>query len=145
MYIIDSSAAMARALAAPIADNVRRLLTLRRDQLSEFEGYDLGELGRWLIIEPSDTIADIEANTGVVIVDPSYPANPDHAPPWEWVLDHGGLYEAPIIMSDDGFGTVLLVPDQTGIDPVLLHLLKADAEAAEPLLATVQSAGPDSE
>jgi len=39
----------------------------------------------------------------------------------------GGVCEAPIILSDDGFGIVLIVPDIEGVDPELLDLLRRDA------------------
>jgi hypothetical protein len=143
MHIIDSSAAMAKALGAPISDTIKRLLALRRDQLCEFESYDLGELGRWLIVESGDTLTEIEAAAGILIANACPSPNPDHAPPWEWVLDHGNVYEAPIIMSDDGFGTVLIVPDQVGIDPTLLRLLRTNAETAEPLPRIASSGGSD--
>jgi len=36
------------------------------------------------------------------------------------------VFEAPIILSDDGFGIVLIVPDIEGVDLELLDLLRHD-------------------
>jgi hypothetical protein len=135
MLVIDSTASMDRALKGPLTGVIKRVLVLRRDQLSSFEGYDLGDLGRWLIVEPGDTISTIETAAGLPIAAGHADRNEDddleHGPPWEWVLDHGGLYEAPIILTDDGFGTVLIVSDHAGIEPTLLSMLRREAVASD--------------
>jgi hypothetical protein len=122
MLYVRNSADMARALDPPIDVRLKRLLTMRRDQLLEHECSDLGDLAHWIIVAVGDPLASIEAEAGFSIA-------PN--PPWEWVLDHDGIMEAPIILSDDGFGVVLIVPDEQGIDTVLLTLLRRDAVTAD--------------
>lgn len=122
MLIITDAQAMARAFDSPVDPAVKHLLRLRRDQLlADSDAYDLGELAHFIVVTPNDALAEVEAAL-------NYPILPD--PPWEWVLDHGRFYEAPIIVSDDGFGIVLIVPDIEGVDATLLDLLRADAKAA---------------
>lgn len=106
-------------LAALPDSAIKALLQQRRGQLLA-DGLALSEIVNWLIVEPGDTLAAIEAAAG-------FPLAPD--PPWEWVLDHSGLREAPIITDDTGFGIVLIVPDSEGIDSELLTLLRRDANA----------------
>lgn len=120
MHIITDAAAMADALASSLDPAVKRLLAQRRDQLlADTDGnYDLGELAHWIVVAPGDPFAAIEAAAG-------FPLD-EH--PWEWVLDHHGVFEAPIIVSDCGFGIVLIVPDSEGVDPTLISLLRADAD-----------------
>ena len=122
MLNITSSAAMTRVLASPIDDHLRRLLALRQQQLS---GYgDLGELAHFVVAEgPNDNIAAIEAAAGYPIMT---------APSFEWVADHGGWFEAVTILSDDGFGIALFVPDTEGIDPPLIALCREHATAPPP-------------
>lgn len=120
MLIIRSSADMARALCSPITPELKALLALRRDQLAEHLDHDLGELAQFIIAAPGDTLAATEAAAG-------FSFTPD--PPWEWVLDHHGIFEAPIIISDDGFGVVLIVPDVEGMNADLIRLLRTDANA----------------
>jgi len=82
-------------------------------------GLALGDIVNWIVVAPGDTLADIKTAIGFPI---------DAAgPPWEWVEDHGVLYEAPIILSDDGFGVVLVVPDDEGVNAILLAALRRDA------------------
>jgi len=124
MLIVTDAEGLVSALASPLPENIKALLALRRDQLlSDTNGeYELGELVHWIIVAQGDALPAIEAAA-------NYPITPD--PPWEWVLDHGGIFEAPIILSDDGFGVVLIVPDEPGVDPVLLSMLRRDAQRAE--------------
>ncbi len=122
MLIIRNSAAMTSALGSPIDPRVKRLLSTRRDQLAEYEGCELGDLAHWIVVAPGDQLAAIEAAAG-------FPISPD--PPFEWVLDFGGIMEAPTILSDDGFGVVLIVPDEPGVDDILLSLLRRDATQAD--------------
>lgn len=133
MQIIADTPSMNRALASPIDPALKRLLCLRRDQLLADTGeqYELGDLVHFILVEPNDTVADIEAAANFPLIT---------EPAFEWVTDHSGTFEAAVVLSDDGFGFVLLVPDRNGIDLTLLTLLRdfaggADAITPGPLLA----------
>lgn len=128
MISIRSTADMAHALASPIDTDLKRLLALRRDQLLDCDGYDLGELVHFVVAEPFDTLAAIEGVVGVPLTtnfvggirhgDPGFTAN------FEYVERHGAWFEAVTILSDDGFGIVLFVPDRPDIDQTLLGLVR---------------------
>lgn len=94
------------------------LLRLRRDQLMDCG--DLTEIGTFVIVEPGDALAEIELALG-------FPVIMGGVPTWEWVMRHGAIFEAPVIVSDDGFGHVLIMPDTEGIDPRLLALCRHHA------------------
>ncbi|KTR84461.1 hypothetical protein NS277_04750 [Novosphingobium barchaimii] len=117
MLKIADMAALARALDSPLDRVLRELLRQRCDQLLADTGgdYDLGDLAEFLVVEPHDAVADVEAAAGYPVVT---------KPAFEWVADHGGWYEAVTILSDDGFGIVLFVPHSDGVDPSLLALLR---------------------
>lgn len=127
MLTIKSSAALERALDTPLHPTLKRLLTLRRDQLAEFGD----DLLNFVVIEPRDTIASITTALGVSplagIIDGATSGTPDFVPAFEWVADHGGWLEVPFIFSDDGTGVVLIVQDDDGVDADLLALLRAYA------------------
>ena len=126
MLIITDTQAFARALDSPIDPVVKALLIQRRDQLLADTGgeYDVGELVQFVVVDPHDAIAIIEQAAGYPLVT---------APAFEWVTDHGGWYEAVTILSDDGFGIILLVPDHEDVAPELLLLLRQSAQ--EPPIA----------
>lgn len=121
MKIIANGTELAQLLDSPFAPAIKTLLATRRDQLLRDTAgeCDIGELAHWVIVAQGDLLPAIEAAV-------NYPITPD--PPWEWVCAQGGIFEAPIILSDDGFGVVLIVPDEEGVDPELLSLLRSDAQ-----------------
>ena len=90
------------------------LVRQRLEMLAEY-----GDDAQAVIFIPQegDSLANVEQATGLSFTDPA----------WEWVLDHGKLYEAPLILSDDGFAHVLIVIDHPGIDPEMLSHLRAHA------------------
>jgi len=132
MISIRSSVDMERALASPLDTDLLQLLALRRDQLLEYDDYDLGELAHFIVAEPGDALAAIEIAAGIPVainmIDDSKQGDPGFTANFEYVERHGGAwFEAVTIVSDDGFGIVLLVPDRPDIDPTLLGLLRNHA------------------
>jgi hypothetical protein len=118
MHVIRTWPELADWLEQPTDPDIASLLRLRRNQLIDCG--DLTGIGTFAIVEPGDTLTDIELALGLAIT-------MNGSPTWEWVLRHGSIFEAPIILSDDGFGHVLIVPDADGIDPSLLALCRAYA------------------
>lgn len=77
---------------------------------------DMMDLATLYVIEPGDTLASLEGERG-------FPFEL-----WEYVERHpGDWFEAVFIISDDGAGQVVLVPDRSWIDPELLALCRAAA------------------
>jgi hypothetical protein len=132
MLSIRNSADMDRALVSLLDPALRRLLTLRRDQLAE-DGLDLEEIVHIIVVRPGDTLAEVEAEAGVAIatnlVDGSMLGDPEFEPLFEYVTRKDGYLEAVMILSDDGFGLVLFVPDTIEIDPAISLLLRRHAAA----------------
>jgi len=118
MHTITSSVAMAAFLAQPLDPTLRRILTDRVEQLAEYDGYDLGELAHFLLVQPGDTLEAIEAALGFSLTtyDP------------ETVTEHGGWVEAIFVVSDDGFGWVLLMPDELDIPLGLEERFRSTSE-----------------
>lgn len=116
MISIRTSADLARVLNDPLDPDLRRLLTLRRDQLLDGGDMDLGELVHFVVVQFIDTLAGIEAEVGVAITGQ-----------FEWIERHGPWLEAVTVLNDDGYAVVLLVPDRIGVDPALLLPLLAAA------------------
>jgi hypothetical protein len=134
MFIIRSPKTMARALASSPDPLLQRLLRLRVEQLTG-EGYNPFDLATFAIVERFDRLDALEAALGLPIatnlVDGSrYGDDPDYVPSAEWIADHGGLFELVYVLSDDGAGVAIFVPDRDGIDPVLLSLCRTFAEGS---------------
>ncbi len=118
MISIRSSADMARALEGPLDARLRGLLEQRRDQLMEHEGYDLGELAHFIVVQRGDTRESVEAEAGI-------PLSTEDGPLFEFVERHGSWLEAVVILSDDGFGVALFAADCICTDASLLRLLRS--------------------
>lgn len=107
MQIITSVA----ALEAVADQSLRPILSQYRD---------LMDLAAIFIVQPGDTVDTLRDARG-------WPF--EH---WEFIMYHAiGWYEAVSVISDDGAGHVVLVPDLPSIDCALLALCKAHALPAE--------------
>jgi hypothetical protein len=134
MNIINTPEALAHVLASPLDPLLQRLLRQRVEQLTD-EGYDPFGLVTFAVVEPGDRLDALEAALSLPIVinlvDGSrYGSDTDYTPSAEWIADHGGLFELVYVLSDDGAGVAIFVPDRDGIDPVLLSLCRTFAEGS---------------
>lgn len=118
MLNITNSAEMAAVLSTVTDATLKRILTDRVEQLSEYEGYDLGELAHFLIVQPGDAMDALEAALGFSPLTSIA----------EVITDHGGWFDAVFILSDDGFGWVLLVPDDLDIPHELVERFRGTSE-----------------
>jgi hypothetical protein len=124
MLSITNGEALSRALSSAIDDRLKQLLTLRRDQL----GGDITDQAHFAIVQPADTASDLKKTIGFSIfrnpADGSRFGESDFAPGWEWVQDHGFTYELCFIMDDSGFGHVVIIPKERGVDPELINFCR---------------------
>ena len=95
---------------------LQRIVRQRFDQLAEYD-CPISDLACFHVVRPDDDVTDLLTNA----IDGS------NGPSWEWVEDHGGWFEAPIIMSDDGFGHVYFIPDRDDTNAELLSHCRRDA------------------
>lgn len=125
MTIIENEDDLNLALGSQLPAEVKSVLQERADLI---------DLATFIVPQPGDTVSAIEAAGGVGIatnmVDGSRYGEEGFMPSFEWAIDHGGAIEMPFILSDDGSGTVLIVPDVDGIDPTLLAIARHFATPA---------------
>jgi hypothetical protein len=94
-----------------------RLITDRlAELLNDTDGeYEWTELVRFALVEPGDDTKAIEAAAG-------YPVVTSLA--FEWVRDHGFALEGAVVLSDDGFGLIVLAAIAEGMCPELLNVMR---------------------
>jgi hypothetical protein len=90
-----------------------------RQRFRELKPYDPDEHGFFILVEPDDSIAALEAETGYPLLDPCF----------EYIADHGRFFEMTYLITDSGFGLSVIIPNSESIDGRLLALC---AEYAEP-------------
>jgi hypothetical protein len=95
-------------------------------RITEGATYDPSIYGQFALVEPGDSIAEIEAETGCQVMHDRFNAShfgdAEFMPAFEWLVEHPSFYEAVFILSDDGYGVDLLIPKASGIDAELLAM-----------------------
>jgi hypothetical protein len=129
--------------ASRIADpDIRSLVELRFAQIGQDEPFDADQHGYMIVVEPGDTVQELEQESICAILHDLFDdipyGNPDFTPSFEILEEHHGtdgavFYEILFVTNDDGFGITLFVPKAEGIDRDLLAMC---AEYATP--ATVE-------
>jgi hypothetical protein len=116
---------------------VRDLVRQRITELSQADPFDPSTMGSLILVEPGDTAAQLEKECGCLITtglfgDAKF-GDPEFMPCFEWLEHHAesNCYEMLFVMTDDGNGTALFVPDEPGIDPELLAFCRAYATPVE--------------
>src|SRR5688572_11417975 len=111
--------------------HIRRLVERRFVEVCAGEPYDPEIHGEMVVAEPGDTIASLERQSGCLLanspVDELYVPDPDFIPFCEVIEEHPGCYEMVFILSDDGFGVLIFVPNHPDIDRELLSLCRTYA------------------
>ena len=130
MLIVTSPQATLR-----IADpDVRRLVWTRFNQITDGEAYDYDRHGEMIVVEPGDTVAALEEESGCPSLTNPYEdtrfGDPGFTPVFEAIEDQVCCYEVVAILNDDGFGIALIVPKEPGIDPSLLAMCAKHSQPA---------------
>lgn len=134
MLSLRETAAMERAANTYPNLQLRHLLDRRIKQLRRDCECDLNQIVHFLVIEPGDTLPDAEAELGfpllVNLIDGARFGEDGFTPSWEWIESHGFWFELAFILSDDGFGAVVFVPDSPDAPEELLRLCRTFAFAS---------------
>ena len=121
MQLIHTAADVAK-LTDPA---LRHLIETTIAALSEDEPFDAAVLGYFLIIEPGDTMAELDAQMGFSILTNRCTGirfdAPGYTQHFEVLDEHAGYFELVFILSDDGYGIEVYVPKR-GAAPELLAL-----------------------
>jgi hypothetical protein len=106
--------------------------------ISEVEPYDPIRHGFFIVVEAGDTVEVVEQVAGYPVLGNRYSdarfGDEGFIPGWEFLEYHSGhgstcgCYEMVFILSDDGFGVVVLIPDIPGIDSLLMQLCQQYAK-----------------
>ncbi|KEH07051.1 hypothetical protein GY14_30435 [Delftia tsuruhatensis] len=86
-----------------------KLISLRIEELAEYEVDDLSSLIKILVLAPSDALATVDAELGFSLLGRHCDVAESHR---EW-------FELTLVLSDNGFGVVIYVPKHADLDPLL--------------------------
>lgn len=127
-------------LACVQNDATRDLLATRFQLLEEVMASTPDYAGFFMIAEPGDTIAELEATLTRPILSNRFDdliyGDPGFTPEAEYIDAHGDFYELLFILSDDGTGVILIIPKHAHLPDQLLNFC---ADYAQPAHASVSS------
>lgn len=116
---------------------IRALIAQRIDEIS-MDGYRLDELGMFVLVEPGDSITDLEKISGVTITASGLTAaaygEPGFTPCYEYLEGHKDLCFEMVFIRGDGFGISIIVPVADGIDAELTRFCAHYAVLQKPLI-----------
>ena len=114
--------------------DLRKLVALRFAQVCSSEAYDYDRHGYMVVVEPGDTVEQLEQETSCCITrnlfDETRYGDPDFSPSFETLEEHDECYEMVYLTSDGGFAVTLWIPKSEGIDDCLLALCATYATPA---------------
>lgn len=101
------------------------------------EGYSYDELAIFILVEPGDSIADLEQAGGIWITTGIFSeakyGDPDFSPCFEVLDAHPGHGWEMVHCGVGDFGVSTVIPDVEGIDPELLRFCHEYGEAVPPI------------
>ena len=125
------------AETAMITDPVlRHLIEATITALSEDYPYDPEVLGYFLIVEPGDTIAELDAQIGFSILANRWTGirfdAPGYTQHFEVLEEHAGYFEILFLTDDSGMGVEIFLENVAGIDPDLIAMCQRYAVQEAP-------------
>ena len=109
---------------------IRQLVQERINDLGGV-AFDTNTLGYCLVIEPGDTLEEIDAQLGFSILANRFTGiaydQPGFSPSFEFVEEYPSCYNMVFIMGDDGFGIEVFVPKEERIPPDLRIMCRVHA------------------
>jgi hypothetical protein len=117
---------------------IHDLVSLRWSQILAGEPYDYNRHGYMVVVEPGDTIEQLEQEIGLPILHGLFDdvpfGHPDFSPCFDILEEHTHdntrIYEMVFISNDDGAATAIFVADTEGIPGDLLAMCRSFATPA---------------
>lgn len=128
MFTIRTAENLARVLDSPLDPELKQLLRIIGDRLAAYADFPFEELAEVAIVEAGSTLDGFTSISGVSVL----PAGAASFPiPVELIVRHSRWIEATFILSDDGFGLVLLIEVADTTDQALLTLCELELQQHE--------------
>lgn len=124
MQILRDSPSIQEALDTQA--ELTRLITGYIERLSDYEGYELGQMVQFVVMANGDKVIELETALGFSVrINRSTGCrygDTEYMPSWEVIESHRYWYEVVYVLGDDGFGIVIFVPKDA--DAELVEMLQ---------------------
>jgi hypothetical protein len=119
------------ALPCALDPSLRELIKLRVNQLRQDYDGPLNDIVCFYVVEANDGQEQMAQALGFSplrnLVDGTTFGDPDFAPSFEWIEDHGYAFELVFIFDESGFAHVVIIEQTEEVHPELLKLCAAYA------------------
>ena len=126
MHVLRDADSVQAFLATTPDPELHRLIADRLADLSDYDDMDLGDLVNFIVMEINDPVAVLDAALGFAILSNRFDATPygtpGFTPSWDALTEHPAWFELVYVLSDDGFGLVVLIPKHPGVDAELIAM-----------------------
>jgi hypothetical protein len=122
MHIIRTAEDLARALNSRIDPELHSILAGHAERLSAYPDFTFEELAMIVVVEVGDRLVNL-ALVGA--------GGGRFSPSPEYVLRHSRWFEAVFVLSDDGFGIILLAEQGEGADPEVIAAFETELTLQE--------------
>lgn len=113
---------------------IRVIAQQRLSDMTDGEDYDPDLHGPVVVVEPGDTVEQLEQDLGCSILQDPWDGtrfgDDGFTPGFEVLEEHPEFYELVIVPGDGDFGIVIFIPKQDGISAELLQFCETYATAA---------------
>lgn len=124
MQVMRDAKAVSAYLHSGASPSIANLVQTRLAELLA-DGYPMEEVVFFVIVEPHDTVSDVERAMGGSM------QTPEGHPLWECIQAHEELHEMVFVLASSGYGALVLVPNSIGPNELLdLCRLNAVVEGA---------------
>ena len=110
MHVLRDSASIRGAVTKLPA--ISAFIARRLEELAEYDDYELDQLVNIVVVEPCDSLAEVNVAVGLETETRAADA----------IEVHSAWFELTYVLGDEGFGVVLYVPNDLSIDPRLLQV-----------------------
>ena len=126
MHVLRDAESVQVFLASTPDPELHRLMADRLADLSDYDDMDLGDLVNFIVMETNDPLPALDEALGFAVLSNRFDLTPygapEFTPSWDSLTEHPDWFELVYVISDDGFGLVVLIPKQSGIDASLLAM-----------------------
>ena len=124
MHVLRHAPEVSAYLSTHTNTEVSSLIQQRQTELLDDDDTTMEELVFFVVLQPGDNRQHLEATLGASI------QTADGQPLWEVLEEHATCYEMVVVLSADGFGSLVFIPKLPGMDLDLLTLCQRHATPA---------------
>lgn len=125
MHVLRYAHEVSAYLSTHDTTEIGSLIQLRLSELLLDDDTTMEELVFFVVLQQGETRGQLETALSASVL------TADGQPLWELLEEHTACFEMVVVLSSDGFGSLVFIPKQPETDPELLTLCQQHATPAQ--------------